>query len=117
MIIELIVYSFLTLLFVCLIFNNVKIKYKNFELQQKLLESMLNRNMLLENMKALSKSKSIVEDDGFNKFINQSRDWAFQYIEFAQLELNKIINQQNSLTKEEIIDRINTLLPTDNKND
>ena len=45
----------------------------------------------------LDKQESVAHKDGFEKFISDSRDWAFQYIEEVQSGLNKFVNDVGPL--------------------
>jgi hypothetical protein len=45
----------------------------------------------LETEMAKSNALQLNEDDGFVKFLSQSRDWAFQYIEDVQASLNTFV--------------------------
>lgn len=59
------------------------------------LEEFSLRAALLEQgvKKALSNEANPIEStDGFVKFISDSRDWAFEYIEKVQLGINKFVS-------------------------
>lgn len=79
--------SLLTLLFF-LIKNNIDKR----KLLSMFIQSEMNRYVvsqrLEEALKELS-NKELLESDGFVKFISDSRDWAFQYIEEVQKALDE----------------------------
>lgn len=92
--IELIVFTIFVFLFCLLLFNNVSLKLKNNSLVQKNLQIAIDRNIfaerLLEEINS-SEEKSIENTDGFLKFVSQSRDWAFEYIEDVQKAIDVFI--------------------------
>ena len=78
-----------------MIFNNVSLRIKNVSLVSKTLQLAIDRNLIAEKLSNILDSKdleTIEKSDGFLKFITESRDWAFQYIEEVQTGLDKFIN-------------------------
>ena len=55
---------------------------------------LLDKGSLLEKIEAMNLEYSKEASDGFVKFLSQSRDWAFEYIEDAQ---GSIRNYQEAL--------------------
>jgi hypothetical protein len=56
------------------------------------IQSELDKYVLIQKLEELSNELSVVklsESDGFIKFISQSRDWAFEYIEEVQKALTE----------------------------
>lgn len=51
----------------------------------------LDNQILLGRMEQESASGAIEQTEGFVKFLSESRDWAFEYIETAQSELKKFV--------------------------
>ena len=45
----------------------------------------------LDKYRANNNNKSLEQTEGFVKFLSQSRDWAFQYIEDVQASLNTFV--------------------------
>ena len=81
----------------------------------------------IEELQKELSSKELSETDGFIKFISQSRDWAFEYIEEVQKALSefdeevspkfKSAKDSNKLLKEISLayDKLKTVLPKDNQ--
>jgi len=76
--------SFLTLLFLSLY---VLQKRANKTLIAKTLETLL----LQQLSRSTSKTEKEYADEAFLKFVSDSRDWAYQYIDEAQEGINKFI--------------------------
>lgn len=54
------------------------------------IQSEIDKHVLVQQLEQLSKelsTRELSETDGFVKFISQSRDWAFEYIEEVQKAL------------------------------
>lgn len=94
------------------------------------IQSEMHKHMLGQKIDDLQKelsSKELSETDGFIKFISQSRDWAFEYIEEVQKALSefdeevspkfKSAKDSNKLLKEISLayDKLKTVLPKDNQ--
>jgi hypothetical protein len=64
------------------------------------IQSEMHKHMLGQKIEELQKelsSKELSETDGFIKFISQSRDWAFEYIEEVQkalVEFDEVVAPQ-----------------------
>lgn len=106
MISDFIIYIATFLVVGTLVFFNIKgaIKYK--KAISALLQIAIEKAMLLEQVAKLANensTKDIEKTDGFLKFVSESRDWAFQYIENAQETINKFV-----LTTDEILGNINS---------
>ena len=56
---------------------------------QLILDNQVIANQLADYMA----QKTIEESDGFLRFVTQSRDWAFEYIEDVQEKLNNFVEQ------------------------
>lgn len=66
------------------------------------IQSEMHKYMLGEKIEELQKqlsTKELSETDGFVKFISQSRDWAFQYIEEVQTALSEFDKSVDPLLK------------------
>ena len=71
---------------------NVFFYIKTKKLNIILLQTTLDKSVFAEKLSALvneKESQSVEKTDGFLKFVSQSRDWAFQYIEEVQSGLVK----------------------------
>lgn len=86
--------GFILLLF-SLIVNNIRISLKLSSLSKELIQSHIDKTVLAEKLfeaSARNLLKKETDSDAFLKFVSDSRDWAYQYIEDVQSSLNKFIN-------------------------
>ena len=75
-----------------LLLSVIKLRLKNRRLAAELLQSTLNHNIILTKFAEELKNKedlSVEKTDGFLKFVSESRDMAFEYIEKIQESLIK----------------------------
>jgi hypothetical protein len=77
-------FVFLTLLFLSLYLVQIK---KN----RAILANTLKLLIMQESLNSESKTDKEQADEAFLKFVSDSRDWAYQYIDEAQEGLNKFI--------------------------
>jgi hypothetical protein len=102
---------------VALAFNNVRMYVKYNTSLKTVIKLTINENILKEKLSlALLENSRIQSDDGFVKFLSESRDWAFAYIEDVQQKVfvlkekyDKKVELDESLT--ELFD----MLPQNNK--
>jgi predicted unusual protein kinase regulating ubiquinone biosynthesis (AarF/ABC1/UbiB family) len=90
--IDLVILGVLSLLIVALLWNNLRVGLKLKKLSAKFLQEALDKSIIIENLnKELDKRNpnSVEQTEGFLKFISESRDWAFEYIEEVQEALSK----------------------------
>jgi hypothetical protein len=89
---DFIAFVFLVVVIVALIISVINLKIKNRRLAVELLQSTIDHNialtMLAEELKK-NENISVEKTDGFLKFISESRDLAFDYIEKVQESLIK----------------------------
>jgi hypothetical protein len=80
----------LTVAYLTLAHNFIKLrtKYQELFIDMMLLEKLINE---IEDSKI--KSDESVHKENFIKFLSDSRDWAYQYIEDVQTGLNSFINE------------------------
>ena len=81
-------------MFVILSFDNIFIRIKQRSINMQLLQVVVERNVLAAKILDLEEERlEPVENgsEGFIKFISDSRDWAFDYIENVQDGINKFI--------------------------
>jgi len=96
MILEAVAYGVLLLIIVVLLINNLAIRSKNRRLSTDIIQIALDKSIISKKLKEeLDKkdSESIEKSEGFLKFISQSRDWAFDYIEQVQTALLEFKNK------------------------
>jgi len=58
---------------------------------EKLVQAFVDNNELAEKIEAKYLDKDIEQTEGFVKFLSESRDWAFEYIETVQGGLNEFV--------------------------
>ena len=90
--IDFVIFISLIIIVTILVLSVVKLKLKNRKLAAELLQVTLDQNILMTKFTEELKKKedvSIEKTDGFLKFISESRDLAFQYIEAMQEALVK----------------------------
>jgi hypothetical protein len=91
-VIDFVIFISLIIVVTILVLSVVKLKLKNRKLAAELLQVTLDQNILMTKFTEELKKKedvSIEKTDGFLKFISESRDLAFQYIEAMQEALVK----------------------------
>jgi hypothetical protein len=69
-------------------FNKIRIQYQKLFVDMMLLEKLVNE---IEESKL--KSDESVHKENFIKFLSDSRDWAYEYIENVQTALTNFINE------------------------
>lgn len=93
---DFIIFLIVLLLFIYFVGNNIKLRIKNLGLVQTSLQAYIDKNIMSEklNLALLEKDKADLENgEDFLKFISQSRDWAFEYIESTQKDLHSFITK------------------------
>ena len=133
-VIEFIVFAVFVVLFFAIVFDDVRLRFMNYKLGKEIEQNSLNYLILSNKLEELVRDRdrqNIEGTDGFLKFLTESRDWAFQYIEDVQrtiLKLQKIASKINLppnsyvLTEElnelkEAIAEILRQLPEESRND
>ena len=88
-IIELVALGLVTILFTYLIIYNVTIRTSAKKATAGVLQAELDNLALYAKIEELQKEANLSTqgNDGFLKFVSQSRDWAFQYIEKVQIAI------------------------------
>jgi hypothetical protein len=91
------------------IFFVVKFKYQNQKLVSLLAQEAIDKLSVMKELQEFKNKKDdrdIEQTEGFVKFLSQSRDWAFQYIEVVQSEIKsfekvatEIIYRDNEVDK------------------
>lgn len=92
--IELVAFSIFTILFFMLIFKNVTLNIKLSESRMEVIRAHLDKTIISEKLIEVSEKKNKLDDpssEAFLKFVSDSRDWAYQYIDEVQESLNKFI--------------------------
>ena len=92
--IELVAFSIFTIFFFMLIFKNVTLNIKLSESRMEVIRAHLDKTIISEKLVEVSEKKNKLDDpssEAFLKFVSDSRDWAYQYIDEVQESLNKFI--------------------------
>lgn len=89
-ILELIVFIVFITMFFFLIYDDLRLRLKIKGLQKDVVQGFLDQAALSDKLKEALKNndeKKIEQTEGFLKFVSESRDWAFQYIERVQIAI------------------------------
>lgn len=70
-----------------------KLKKSNLALVETFIAKEAIQDMLVETKKSENNSEDIIHKENFIKFLSDSRDWAFEYIEEVQVGLSTFINE------------------------
>lgn len=91
--IEFIAFGLFISLFFLLVFKNIQLRIKLSSVTLELLKAHLEKNIISEKLSEVNKnsSKKDPSSEAFLKFVSDSRDWAYQYIDDVQTSLNKFI--------------------------
>jgi hypothetical protein len=92
--IEFVAFVFFVVLFFALIVNNIRFKLKISVISKELIQAHIDKTILAEKLfeaSARNLLKKETDSDAFLKFVSDSRDWAYQYIEGVQESLNKFV--------------------------
>lgn len=120
--VDILILLIFSLAFFFLVFENLRLKNKHTQALTDLLKSRMDNNILKEGASAVSKIKIEKDpsEEHFIKFLSDSRDSAFSYIESVQKEIFNYINavesQVNQTNNEILIKellKIKALLPDD----
>jgi len=71
----------------------IKNTIANKNLAKALAQALLDNAVMLNQLEQTSSQKDLEQTEGFVKFLSESRDWAFEYIETVQSGLNKFVEQ------------------------
>ena len=88
--IELAIFGGIVLIVSALVLLVILLAYKNRKLFRKSVQAEMDKFFILaklDNIIQGSENKNIEESEGFVKFLSESRDWAFEYIEDVQQAL------------------------------
>ena len=89
---EYLLYGVLSVTFISFVISTIVLKKKNTNLTASIITILLEN----ANNKSVSEDKNLNTNEGFVKFLSDSRDWAFAYIEEVQLVLKKFISERLS---------------------
>ena len=90
--IELIAFTLFIILFFIMVFKNVQLKIKLSSTMAELLKAHIDKTIISEKLSEIkNKDKADPSSEAFLKFVSDSRDWAYKYIEDVQSSLDKFI--------------------------
>jgi hypothetical protein len=96
MILDFIAFAILGFFVFVLLINNLRLRSRTRKLSAQVVQIALDKNVISEQLKKIldkKDSESIEQSEGFLKFVSQSRDWAFDYIEQVQAALLEFRNK------------------------
>jgi hypothetical protein len=96
MILDFIAFGVLGFFVFVLLINNLKLRSRTRKLSAQVVQIALDKAVISEQLKKVldqKDSESIEQSEGFLKFISQSREWAFDYIEQVQAALIEFKNK------------------------
>jgi uncharacterized protein YdiU (UPF0061 family) len=91
--IELVVFIFLIVLFFALAYDNLRVRFNVQKISRQLIQEKLDYEaIVIKLQEALKESdkKNVEGTEGFIKFLTESRDWAFLYIEDVQRSIDNL---------------------------
>lgn len=93
---DFIVFAIFITLFILLLVSNVVLKVKHSRLKVKYLQTLTDHVVLINKFNEINDSidsQKLESNEGFVKFISQSRDWAFEYIEDVQEKIKTFLDE------------------------
>lgn len=124
--IELIAFIVFVVFFALLILSNISTRIKNRLLTKEAIQLNIDKFVLFEKLEKLIQekdNKSLEDSEGFLKFLSQSREWAFSYIEDVQKTIGELmvaIEAKDDIGIEKAFNDLKNFLPNEeenNKND
>jgi hypothetical protein len=88
--IEFAIFGLFIFLFFVISVDDIRLRFKVYKLDKEVQQHILNYIIISGKMEEMVKKedvKKIEETEGFLKFVSDSRDWAFQYIEKVQIAI------------------------------
>lgn len=118
-IIGLISFSVFLVILVALSYTAITFAVKSRKLAVEMVQLNIDKTLLLSKLdKALSEkeSQSLEQTDGFVKFLSESRDWAFKYIEDVQKSIQDVKTCiESGYDTQEELGKLFSFLPETNK--
>ena len=101
-IIEFVIFVIALLVFVSLIIANIHTRLQNNKLKTALTQEIIDRGIVTKKMRELMAEldrKNSNQNDGFLKFVSDSREAAFKYIEEVQAAINEFDQRVGPVVK------------------
>lgn len=96
----LVFFSLFIMAFFVIAVDNIRIRIRNKNLNKEVEKSIIEYFILAQKHEDLVKStssKEVEQTDGFLRFISESRDWAFSYIEEVQKAISKLQEESSKV--------------------
>jgi hypothetical protein len=103
-IVEAVLYGLGSLVIGLLIVAYVRLHFKNKSIFVDLVQSETNLMIILSRLEDIEKERTLEKSEGFIKFLSESRDWAFNYIEEAQLTIKDFLIKSEAVFRGSEID-------------
>jgi hypothetical protein len=113
---DLIAFSAMSIFIALLLFFVIKLSLNNRKLLAQALKSEMDRIMTMVQLEKMQGSNDVEKTDGFLKFVSDSRDWAFQYIEDIQkalVEYDAALSTDDAKIINEAYKKLMSMLPDD----
>jgi hypothetical protein len=105
--------------FFYLVFDSIRLRIKNHGLRKGLAQEIIDKMIIakeLERKLIEDESKKLEQSEGFVRFISESRDWAFQYIEDFQtalVEYDLALSVDDAVALNAAYKKLMDMLPSD----
>lgn len=110
------VYIVVAVVMAILVFVVIRITFNNRRLRAMAIQADLNLIKAMAQLEKIKNNTDVEKTDGFLKFISDSRDWAFQYIEDIQKALDEYdaaLNTDDATIINEAYKKLIDFLPKD----
>ena len=117
-ILDMVVFIIASIVIATLLFIVVKLSIQNRKLVLRAVQSEIDKIAMITELQRASLSRgddAIEKTDGFLRFISESRDWAFEYIEDVQkaiAEYDSALSSQNPVAMNEAYKKLLSMLPS-----
>jgi uncharacterized membrane protein YhiD involved in acid resistance len=101
-VIEFAIFFIFLIVFFVLVFDNIKVRMQNNKLKTNLTQEYIDRAIVMQEMQKLMAeidTKNSSQNDGFLKFVSESREAAFKYIEEVQAAIAEFDNKVGPAVK------------------
>ena len=88
-----------------------KLKKSNLALTKLFLENEGLKDVMLQNKGNSVQSEDVIHKENFIKFLSDSRDWAFEYIETSQKTIKEVSEELKNQGLENYSNKLMELLP------
>jgi hypothetical protein len=92
-----------------------KLKKCNIAITKLFLENEGLKEVVFQNKNIDSQSEDVIHKENFIKFLSDSRDWAFEYIETSQKTIKEVSEELKDKGLNSYSDRLMSLLPEGKK--